>query len=320
MAVLLLAQDAYDRTQIKSALSDALAQWGGIEQLLAGKQRIVLKPNFVVPEVAEHAATTHPEFYLAVAELLLDHGKQVTIGESPAFGSAEQAVTMHGAREECQRLGVQVMTFRQAAEITCVAGSSSYRSLTIAAELADFDAMINLPKLKVHQQFVFTAATKNLYGCVTGKRKFVRHNLCRNDPTMFARMLLQNAAAAAPVLNIGDGIVAMHVKGPRGGKPFPLQRIVVSDCYLEHDWVAARLIGLKAAETPLFAALSVAERRQLADNCQETLADPLAAPAKGFRQSYRVPISFAPHQFARTLWRSCLFRLRELRRQAGETS
>ena len=147
MAVLLLAQDAYDRTQIKSALSDALAQWGGIEQLLAGKQRIVLKPNFVVPEVAEHAATTHPEFYLAVAELLLDHGKQVTIGESPAFGSAEQAVTMHGAREECQRLGVQVMTFRQAAEITGVAGSSSYRSLTIAAELADFDAMINLPKL-----------------------------------------------------------------------------------------------------------------------------------------------------------------------------
>lgn len=309
MAVALVEQTTYDRAGIKAALVAAWEPHGGFGQLLAGKQRILLKPNFVVPEAAAGAATTHPEVYLAVAELLLELGKEVAIGESPAFGSSERAVARHQATDACQRLGIEVFTFRQPVASEGVPDDRAYESLSIAGELAKFDALINLPKLKVHQQFLFTGATKNLYGCVVGKRKVFRHNVCSNDRVRFGRMIVATARSCQPVLHIGDGITAMHVKGPRGGKPFPLHRLIVSNSFLEHDWVMAKVIGLNPVETPLFQALPAEERERVASACQEVLADPLAVPPEGFEQSYLVPMSFAPHQLARSAWRSLKFRL-----------
>jgi uncharacterized protein (DUF362 family) len=310
MATALIQQSVYDRAAIKSHLAASFADMGGLETLLGDKRRIVLKPNFVVPEVPEKAATTHPDVYMAVAELLQESGREVAIGESPGFGSAESAVRLHGVEEECADRGIRVLTFRRARKTGGIA-DPSYRKLSIAAELDEFDALINLPKLKVHQQFVFTGATKNLYGCVTGKRKFYRHNICANDPVRFARMIIKNAELVAPVLNIGDGITGMHVKGPRGGVPYPLGKLVISDSFLEHDWLFCQLIGLGHLDTPLFQALPVAEHAALAAACDGLLPADFAAPAD-FRQSYRIHISFSPWHVLRSIWRTLRFRMREL--------
>ena len=309
MATALIDQADYDRATIKAQLTRALDHIGGLEQILGGRKRIVLKPNFVVPERAEKVATTHPDVYMAVAEMLLDSGREVAIGESPAFGSAESAVHLHGVQEECADRGIRVLTFRRAKSAKGIA-DASYRKLSVAAELDEFDALINLPKIKVHQQFVFTAATKNLYGCVTGKRKFYRHNICANDPVRFARMILGNAELVSPVLNIGDGVSAMHVKGPRGGKPYPLGKLVVSENHLEHDWLVCRLIGLNPLDTPLFQPLSESEHVALNAATEALLPADFAAPAD-FRQSYRIDISFSPWHLLRSLWRSLRFQLKE---------
>jgi uncharacterized protein (DUF362 family) len=310
MATALIRQAAYDRNAIKTQLVTAIDALGGLERVLGDRRRIVLKPNFVVPERAEKAATTHPEVYMAVAELLLESGRQVAIGESPAFGTAESAVRLHGVQQECLDRGIPVFTFRRAKQTAGIA-DPRYRKLSVAAELDEYDAIINLPKLKVHQQFVFTGATKNLYGCVTGKRKFYRHNICANDPVRFARMIIANARLVAPVLNIGDGISAMHVKGPRGGRPYPLGQLLVSDSFLEHDWLVCRLIGLDPLATPLFQALPEVEHAALDAACAALLPADFAAPAD-FRQSYLIDISFSPWHLLRSFWRSMKFQLREL--------
>ncbi len=305
MAITAKTVENYDREQIKTALRAALAEFGGLEQLLAGKQEILLKPNFLVPADRRKGITTHPEVYLAVAELLLELGKNVTIGDSPAFASAQMCVRFHGARRECRRKGIRIITFRKVRQIAGAPNGKRFRKLSIAAELAGFDALINIPKLKVHQQCVFSGATKNLYGCVPGKRKAFRHFLSGNDPQLFARMILANASAANPALNIGDGILALHKRGPRtGGELYPLSRLLVSDSYLELDWLFCRLIGLDPEATPLFQVIPIELKAGLEDACRHLLESTDFTVAENFQLSPATPIRFSAWHMLKSIWKS----------------
>lgn len=304
MAIYTAIVRSYDRQEIKRALSGLMGPFGGFETMLRGRDGILLKPNFVVPESRQNCGVTHPDFYMAIAECLLDIGKNVCIGDSPAFGSTKMAVRLHGVMGECRQKGINVLTFKKQELYEGVAGSKQYAELSIASELRQFDAIINLPKLKVHQQFVFTGATKNLYGCVSGRSKAYRHFTSQNDDQLFAGMILANARKADPVLNIGDGIIAMHKNGPRGGEPYPLHRIIVSDSFLEHDWFFCRLIGLPPERAPLFQILTETETGRLEEACRDSLSSNDFAVARGFERAPEAPIRFSALHMIRAMWRS----------------
>ncbi len=299
----LIAQDQYDREAIKQQLDPVvLDQY--LDDAVRGNRRILLKPNFVMPAPRVDASTTHPEFYLAVAELLIDRGFSVGIGESPAIGSCRAALKAHDVLDECDRLGVEVVEFKQAEEYAGIKKDRHYSRLTIAQELKSWDCLINLPKLKTHQQFTFTAASKNLYGCVVGKRKFLRHNLCANDPVRFGSMILANANRAGSALHIGDGITAMHVKGPRGGRPFPLGTMIVAQDHLAHDWLFCLLTGLDPMQTPLFRAASKQERDAARLEAESIAMDREFRVAQGFQHAPLIHISFSPWAIARSGFRT----------------
>jgi uncharacterized protein (DUF362 family) len=306
----LLEQTSYDRQEIKAKLSLSFEELGGLSKLLKGHKKVLLKPNFVMPEAAEGCSTTHPDFYMSLAELLLEANYEVGIGESPAFGTCAKSLKFHGVFKECQERGISIVEFKKNQVFSGVEGDTHYGQLTIAAELNDWPAVINVPKLKVHQQFMFTGATKNLYGCVTGSRKFFRHNLCANDPVRFAKMVIANAEKVDCCLHIADGINAMHVKGPRGGKPYPLGKIIVADNFLSHDWLFSHLIGLDPLTTPLFKAVSSEDLAFVKNECLEHLDHVDFKAAENFIQSYSTAISFSPWHIVRSTWRSLKFKFK----------
>lgn len=299
----LLSQIDYNRAAIKQQLAPLLDECS-LQQATADRSSVLLKPNFVMPAPRQDASTTHPEFYMAVAELLLERGFTVGIGESPAFGSCTSALHAHDVLEECRDRNIAVVEFKNTETYRGVADEKHYQTLTIARELNDWDAIINLPKLKVHQQFTFTAATKNLYGCVTGKRKFIRHNVCGNNPVRFARMILANAKKAACILHIGDGIQAMHIKGPRGGAAYPLGKIIVADTYLNHDWLFCHLTGLNPLQTPLFQAIDNYTLNQIQQDCSKIINAVDFYVAVDFIHAELINISFNPWHMVRSGWRT----------------
>ena len=306
----LYSQEAYERHEIKAHIAAYFTSTGGFAKMFSDKKRVLLKPNFVVPEDPQGGATTHPDFYMAIAEFFLEQGCHVGIGESPAFGSCRKALKFHNVLDECQEKGIEIVEFNKNENYSDPQGEGSYKNLSIARELQNWDALVNLPKLKVHQQFVFSAATKNLYGCVTGSRKFIRHNMCKNDPVRFARMVMANAKKAAAVLHIGDGIEALHVKGPRGGEKYPLGKIIISQDYLSHDWLYCLLTDLDPMKTPLFLTLNKNERQELHALCQPLVEQKEFCVAENFIQSYRTDISFSPWHILRSQWRSLKFKIR----------
>lgn len=298
----------YDRGAITTLIGRLLDEAGDTERLRARGRRVLLKPNFVMPAPRHDTSTTHPDVYMGIADALIARGFAVGIGESPAFGTCAGALKAHGVFDECRERAIEVVEFRDARVSPGVAGDRHFERLTIARALDEWDSLINVPKVKTHRQFAFTGATKNLYGAVVGKRKFMRHNLCANDPVRFARMILANARAVDPVLHIGDGIEAMHVVGPRGGAPFALGALIIADDPLAHDLAMCHLIDLEPESTPLFLALGEARLTALRDEYRAVLADSPLSPAGGFVHAPLIHISFSPMAVARSALRTLRYR------------
>ncbi len=303
-----LTQNAYNRQEIRALIETEFKAIDFFTKL-PEKGKVLLKPNFVVPSAPEDPSCTHPEFYMAIADLLIAQGFQVGIGDSPAFGSCAKALKMHGIYDEVKDKGIHIVEFRGQDAYDGVKDSRSYKRLTLASELREWDRVINLPKQKVHQQFMFTGACKNLYGCVAGKKKVILHNLCKNDPVKFAQMILANARKVRAVFHISDGIEAMHIKGPRGGKPYALGKIIMSDNPLIHDFIQAKMFRFDPADTPLFKALPEEMYQSISQACNETLSSPEFSIADELIHSYATDISFSPPKLLRSAIRSFKFKL-----------
>jgi hypothetical protein len=66
---------------IRAAVEEAIRLLGGIETIVAGRERIMLKPNLVSNDPR---ATTKPEVIRSLAALMKKAGKEVSIGEGSA--------------------------------------------------------------------------------------------------------------------------------------------------------------------------------------------------------------------------------------------
>ena len=140
-----------------------------------------------------------------------------------------------------------------------------------------------------------------------GKRKFIRHNLCKNDPVRFARMVIANARRANCALHIADGIHAAHVTGPRGGTPYALHTILAGDDPLALDWAFCLATGLEPTQTPLFQALDQDVRAQIAETATAVMQD--FEPAHDFVHANLIHVSFGPVAMARSLARTVRYKL-----------
>lgn len=267
-----LCQNTYHLSQVKERLEGAISLLGGWNALLGGRRRILLKPNLVVAGPPEQGHTTHPAFILAVAELLLDHGFQAGVGDSPGTGSAQQVLHGLGLLPELARRGVEVVNFQ--GNLPLAQPVPGYPGIGLARQLQDWDGLINLPKLKSHRQSLVTGATKNLFGCLAGKKKVLFHFLSGNDLIGFLGMVQALGQEAGALLHLADGIAALHKGGPIHGEIFPLGSILASQDPLLLDYWFARRIGLEPSQVPLFQAVGVPEPGELQ-------GDPLS-PVAGF--------------------------------------
>lgn len=294
---------SYEEAELNRALARALEPLGGLAAFVRAGQRVLLKPNLIAAHSAEQAATTHPGVVLAVAAEVLRLGAACHIGDSPAFGRAAQVARRCGLLEGARRLGVPVVELK---------GNTLRGGARLTASLADYDVLISLPKLKAHDQLLFTAALKNTYGLVAGKAKAWRHLAACSDTGRFCRMLLAVHQAAAPVLTIVDGVVAMEGRGPRHGRPRPLGLLAAGADGAAIDAVLCRLLGVAPERVPLLAEaarLGVGETRferiEVAGGRPEEFspADPFRLPGE------LTDISFSPLQVLRSTVRHLRLKL-----------
>lgn len=208
---------------------------------------VLLKPNLISSR-GPSLACTHPRLIAAVARWFIDQGARVKIGDSPAFGTTSSVMARHGMTDLLAGLPVEQVQFRTPVRRTLAGGLT----VEIAAEALECDLLVNLPKLKAHNQMYMTAAVKNFFGVVVGIRKAMLHMRCGNSHREFAEMVLALPDLLGPHLSIVDGIEPMHRSGPLDGEPLDLRCLAGSRCPVTLDTALMQLLELAPEKSPLW--------------------------------------------------------------------
>ncbi len=260
---------------------------------LAGRirhKKILLKPN-LISAVAPHIACTHPVFIAETARWLLDHGAaQVSVGDSPAYGSAASAMKRHGILKQLSGLGVKTVEFSAGREISLTDGTK----VKIGRAACECDLLINLPKVKAHGQMFVTLAVKNLFGVVKGHKKAILHISHGDSTQIFSQMLFEIIAALPPHISLIDGIYAMHKQGPLKGEAMQLGLVGACENPVALDMALMDVLQLEPSQSPL---LKFAMASHIAGSDAAELSYPLAKPAEFHGSGFLPPKGLKPISF-----------------------
>lgn len=242
----------YEYTAVKEALRKTFDQLGGIKKFVNRGDKILLKVNLVMKKAPEAAATSHPVFVQALAELLIEQGAEVIIGDSPGgpFNEMRLKAVYQGCgmKEAAEKSGASLNFNTKSSEVSNPKGLILKR-LTNIDILREVDKVINVSRLKTHGMMKMTGAVKNLFGTVPGTMK-AEYHLNRPEPEQFADALIDICICAAPILSFIDGVVAMEGDGPTSGTPRRVGLIMASEDPFALDLAAARVINTSPQSIP----------------------------------------------------------------------
>jgi uncharacterized protein (DUF362 family) len=305
------ACDTYDRVMVREAIEAQFQLLGGVGGFVQRGQRILIKPNLIVPKPPEIPAQTHPEVIYAMAEIVKDAGAVPVVGDSPAWSKTRGCLQALGILERLEKLGVEIVNLDQPERMTIENTPVGLSRIALEA-----DAIINLPKLKAHQQLVATFAFKNMYGCVCGlggKEKAYWHFARGKEYEPFCRMIVGIYQKLNPVLTLIDGIVGMEGQGPIKGRPRQVGYLVAGVDPAACERVCCDLVGFDPHDLPL---LVTAEKMGVgisSDAAIQTVGDSFAIPAcPDFVPARLTPLRFSFPHICKSIAKQCALLLKGL--------
>lgn len=271
--VVLLYCEGYESVTVKAAVQRGLDLLGGPDAFVKAGEKILLKPNWLVAAPPAKCATTHPAIFQAVCEILMDHGVQLTYGDSPAYHTPQAAAQKTGFAEVAKEFDIPMADFVESQEVF-VPDAIQNKKFAIAKGVLDSDGLISLPKLKTHGFLKLTGTVKNQFGCIPGMRKAEFHVKLPN-PKDFAQMLVDLNGYLHPRLYIMDGIMAMEGNGPRNGSPKKMNLLLLSEDPIALDATVCRILNVNPEFSPTIVAgknagIGVYEEKEI-----ELLGDPI---------------------------------------------
>lgn len=221
---------------------------GGMKHFISRGDIVVVKPNIGWDRTPLHAANTNPEVVAAVVKLAYDAGAKLV---RVADGSCNEA-------NRCfQKSGIWTAAYDVGAEVILPA-EHRYRTTRMKQEvldewpiftpLVDADKVINVPIAKHHNLAKYTAAMKNWYGVLGGRR----NRLHQNIDTSIADL----ATFMRPTLTIVDAIRVLMRNGPQGGNyddAREMHTIIASIDQVAADAYGCTLIGQHRDNLPYLA-------------------------------------------------------------------
>jgi uncharacterized protein (DUF362 family) len=287
LETVVLEKSSYSPSVLADLL-ERISPFCGLTGNLHGK-RVLLKPNLISPW-APLLACTESRFIVTVAQWFIEHGASVSVGDSPAFGSAMEVLRKRDAIVDLNRLGVKVVEFTSSRKYTLSDGIK----VGLATEAIDCDLLVNLPKIKAHNQMYMTMAVKNIFGIVKGVKKSMLHMQHGHSHRKFAGILLDLQAYLPENISIADGIEVMHVTGPLGGKPLALGCVAASVNPYAVDTALLAALELSYEKSPLWLE---AKRRRCPGVLLSELEFPFLRPNDFHGSGFMAPGALNPIRF-----------------------
>lgn len=261
---------------IERAVEAAVDLLGGIESVAQGKERIMLKPNLVSNDPR---ATTKPQVIHALAKLMKNAGKDVSIGEGSAAAGGFNAIDDITYRTKNRELleamqqfvfdDLGYTEFARSMKIPLinlhlgemvdveVPNGFAYQNITLHHSLTEIDLLCSVPMMKTHTLATVTLGMKNLIGLYPGTiystvRAGVHDHAADAGSPGVAFENIDMVRANKLGLVVVDGSTAMEGNGPGNGTLVPMDVIIAGTNPLATDMVAASVMGFEPEEIPTF--------------------------------------------------------------------
>jgi len=246
--VALIRCSDYSRPKISKAIARQFELLGGLKKFVRPGDTVLLKPNFIAPRSRRHAAQTDPAVIVETARLLKDFGTRPFVGDSPAWSNLFTCVKALELEEPLRQLSVPVRPLNKPKK--CRIGAGGTR-LGISSVALDADVIINLTKFKTHRQLMTTFAVKNMFGCVSGKRKAFWHFAKGKRDSDFCEMLIEIFTFLNPALTIIDAVTVMDGPGPIRGRARPLGYLIGGTDPMALEIICCKLVNIDPDDLPI---------------------------------------------------------------------
>jgi uncharacterized protein (DUF362 family) len=306
----------YSPAAVRQAVRRSFTLLGGINRFIRPGWHVLIKPNLIVPVGPHVPAQTHPEVIYAVAALVKEAGAIPLVGDSPAWQDVKACLAALNVDKRLQALGAQIVQLDRPIR-TGIEGSS----IGISRVALEADTIINLPKLKAHQQLGATFAVKNMYGCVAGKEKAFWHFAKGHSYESFCRMLIGIYRRLCPVVNLIDGVVAMEGAGPIRGNPKTIGALIAGRDPIACENICCRLINMDPASLPILQTAGKMGFGVQWDESIETVGDEWRSLiCKDFTPAVQTPLRFSFLRICKSTARQGLLLCRNVfRKQPSQT-
>ncbi len=234
-------KDSWSEEAIRDALKSLLANLGGMKEFVKKGDRVLLKPNLVIPAKKTMGVTTHPLIIkVLIQEALAAGAGEVIIGENVGVGyNAREAFEVTGAKAVADELGIPIYDLgRESTKTFSFPNHSVIQKLDIAELPLNVDVLINIPVMKCHMHTTVSLALKNLKGCLPHRSMKRLHIGGVDEGISTLEQLIK------PTLHIIDGTIGHEGMGPISGRPKQADCLVASESGLAADVVAAAIMDI----------------------------------------------------------------------------
>jgi len=238
----------YSRQLVAEKVAKQFELAGGVGRFVRRGDSVLVKPNLIAPKPAERATQTHPSVILETVRLLKDFGAKPFVGDSPAWSNAANCIEALNLSDALEKLDVPVRQLNNPKK--CRIGRTG-TIVGISTAALEADVIINLPKFKVHRQLGATFAVKNMFGCVSGKKKVYWHFVRGRNPAEFCRLLLEIYEYLNPAFTIIDGVMAMEASGPIRGRNRQLGWLIGGVEPIACETVCSKMVGFGEESLPI---------------------------------------------------------------------
>lgn len=238
----LAAGQAPDPAALVRKAVDAL---GGMKRFISRGDIVVVKPNIGWDRTPIHAANTNPQVVAEVVRLAYDAGAKRVVVTDASCNEPNRCF---------QRSGIWKAAYDVGADVVLPA-AHRFRGMRLKGEVLDdwpvftplvnADKVINVPIAKHHNLARYTAAMKNWYGSLGGRRNRLHQNIDVSIADL--------AQFIQPTLTIVDANRVLMRNGPQGGNVADakdMHTVIATTDQVAADAYGCQLIGRKADEIP----------------------------------------------------------------------
>jgi uncharacterized protein (DUF362 family) len=222
----------------------ALDLLGSLKDVVAEAPRVLIKVNFISVKTYETGVTTDPLVVEAIIRRMKELSDEVFVVESDAsMTDADKACRATGMLEMCDDNRVKFINLRREKDrVTLkIPDAETLNEITVPKIVVD-SAIVNVAKLKTHNETGVSLGMKNMFGLLPDKLKFKYHFKNISKVVVDINTVLKSR------LTVIDGFYALEGPGPTSGIPVKMDLIIAGKDPVATDATGCRVMGISPEE------------------------------------------------------------------------